>query len=320
MVQLKKALIPTMMIIASSIAQGNENNEVTLTNAMANTQDLTIKEMYSDKVGEGQLKEKYENGDVEFTPVRTGVDVATTKVESGVETTKDTVNNVVDKVFPVLPLTDGSRNGDMGLLAGEEDIGAEESEVFIAVDPVVEEEVETEEEEEMDMEEEEEEEEDMEDSDMEDSDMEDEDMEEEEEEEDLDMEEEEEEEDLDMEEEEEEEEEDLAIIDSENMAAKVFEDVPVKDKQEESPSSRSADPKETADLPKGKQGKKQGGQELEGNENESEGLLGKQVTTGLYIGAGLVATLVLSVAWKFKSIRRKYNDVSTDENINDNNV
>merc|ERR1719498_1729626 len=134
------------------------------------------------------------------------------------------------------------------------------------------------------------------------------------------MEEEEEEEDLEMEEEEEEE-EDLAIIDSENMAGKVFEEVPVKDKQEESPSSRSADAEEiskkrNSDLPKGKQV----GQELEGNTNESECLLGKQVTTGLYIGAGLVATLVLSVAWKFKAIRRKYNDVSTDENINDHNV
>merc|ERR1712196_577646 len=119
------------------------------------------------------------------------------------ETTKETVDNVVDKVFPILPLTDG-RKGDMDLLAGEEDIGVEEPEVFIAVDPVIEEETE-EEEEDLDMEEEEE----------------DLDMEEEEEEEDLDMELEEEE-DLDME-------EDLTINESENMAGTVFEDVPVKE-------------------------------------------------------------------------------------------
>merc|ERR1712196_362911 len=168
------------------------------------------------------------------------------------------------------------------------------------------------EEEDLDMDEEEEE---------EDLDMEEEETEMEEEEEDLDMEEEEEDLDLDMEEEEEDldMEEDLTINESENMAGTVFEDVPVKEEpvreqeseQVEIPSSRSADKND-------EEGKKIS--PIVEDEDTNESGLSKQVTTGLYIGAGLVATLVLTIAWRFKSIRRKYGDVSTNENINDENV
>merc|ERR1711991_867675 len=101
-------------------------------------------------------------------------------------------------------------------------------------------------------------------------------------------------------------EEDLTINESENMAGTVFED-----EQVEIPSSRSADKND-------EEGKKIS--PIVEDEDTNESGLSKQVTTGLYIGAGLVATLVLTIAWRFKSIRRKYGDVSTNENINDENV